>query len=105
MTQDEKEIEKAKEDIAEKGADSQTEKDRIDESVAAQERREYAITEEQRRLERQVRKWRTEAVENKGQDDKKYKQARKKAIEANKAYIDFSIKHDRAFYPSRTKII
>ena len=72
---------------------------------AAQERREYAITEEQRRLERQVRKWRTEAVENKGQDDKKYKEARKKAIEANKAYIDFSIKHDRAFYPSRTKII
>lgn len=38
MTQDEKEIAKAKEDIAEKGADSQTEKDRIDESVAAQER-------------------------------------------------------------------
>lgn len=72
---------------------------------AKQERREYAITEEQRRLERQVRKWRTEAVENKGQDDKKYKEARKKAIEANKAYIDFSIKHDRAYYPSRTKII
>ena len=38
MTQDEKEIAKAKEDIAAKGADSQTEKDRIDESVAAQER-------------------------------------------------------------------
>lgn len=38
MTQDEKQIEKAKEDIAEKGADSQTEKDRIDESVAAQEK-------------------------------------------------------------------
>ena len=38
MTQDEKEIAKAKEDIAEKGADSQKEKDRVDESVAAQER-------------------------------------------------------------------
>lgn len=33
----EEEIAKAKEDIAEKGEDSQTEKDRIDESVAAQE--------------------------------------------------------------------
>lgn len=33
----EEEIAKAKEDIAEKGKDSQTEKDRIDESVAAQE--------------------------------------------------------------------
>lgn len=39
MTQDEKEIEKAKDKIAEKGADSQTEKDRIDESVGEQERR------------------------------------------------------------------
>ena len=38
MTQDEKELEKAKEDIAKKGADSQTERDREDESVAAQER-------------------------------------------------------------------
>lgn len=36
MTQDEKDIEKAKEDISEKGADTQTERDRIDESVAAQ---------------------------------------------------------------------
>lgn len=39
MTEDEKEIKKAKEDIAEKGADSQAEKDRIDESVGEQERR------------------------------------------------------------------
>lgn len=39
MTEDEKEIKKAKEDIAEKGADSQTEKDRVDESVGEQERR------------------------------------------------------------------
>lgn len=40
MTEDEKQIEKAKEDIAEKGADSQTKKDRIDESVGEQERRD-----------------------------------------------------------------
>ena len=38
MTEDEKEIKKAKEDIAEKGKDSQTEKDRVDESVGAQEK-------------------------------------------------------------------
>lgn len=37
-TTDEKEVKKAEEDIAEKGEDSQTEKDRIDESVAAQEK-------------------------------------------------------------------
>lgn len=39
MTQDEKEIEKAKRDIAEDGKDSQTEKDRIDESVGEQQKR------------------------------------------------------------------
>ncbi len=39
MTEDEKEIKKSKEDIADKGADSQTEKDRIDESVGEQEKR------------------------------------------------------------------
>lgn len=35
-TLDEKDIQKAKEDISEKGKDTQTERDRIDESVAAQ---------------------------------------------------------------------
>lgn len=38
MTEDEKQIAEAKTDIAKKGADSQTEKDRIDESVGEQER-------------------------------------------------------------------
>ena len=37
MTEDEKQEAKAKENIAEKGPDSQTEKDRIDESVGEQE--------------------------------------------------------------------
>lgn len=40
MTEDEKQIEKAKEDVAEKGSDSQTEKDRVDESVGEQEKRD-----------------------------------------------------------------
>jgi hypothetical protein len=38
MTQDERDIAEAKKDIAEKGSDSQTEKDRIDESVGEQEK-------------------------------------------------------------------
>lgn len=37
MTEDEKEIKKAKDNVAEKGADSQTEQDRVDESVGEQE--------------------------------------------------------------------
>lgn len=38
MTEDEKEIKKAETDIDEKGKDSQTEKDRVDESVGEQEK-------------------------------------------------------------------
>lgn len=69
------------------------------------ERREYEITQEQRRLERQVRKWRIRAVESKGQDEQEYKKARLKALQWNKAYIEFSKNNNRAYYPSRTKIL
>lgn len=72
---------------------------------AAEERRQYAITEQQRRMEREVRKWRTIAIESKGQDPERYSEARKKAIEANRAYINFSKENGRAYYPSRTKIL
>lgn len=40
MTEDEKQEEKAKEDVAETGKDTQTEKDRVDESVGVQEKRD-----------------------------------------------------------------
>ena len=40
MTEDEKQEQKAKEDVAAKGADSQSEKDRIDESVGEQEKKD-----------------------------------------------------------------
>lgn len=69
------------------------------------ERKEYMITETQRRLERNVREWRTRAVEAKGVNPEEYKYARKKAIEWNERYIEYSQKNDRAFYPSRTKIL
>lgn len=69
------------------------------------EKREYEITEEQRRLERQVRKWKIRAVESKGQSPEEYKKARQKAIEWNKTYIEFSRQHGRAYYPSRTRIL
>lgn len=72
---------------------------------AAEERRQYAITEQQRRMEREVRKWRTIAIENKGQNPKRYSEARKNAIEANRAYIAFSKENGRAYYPSRTKLL
>ena len=72
---------------------------------AAEERREYNITQTQRRMEAEVRKWRTVAVENKDLDRERYLDARRKAIAANKAYIAYSKQHNRAYYPSRTKLI
>lgn len=69
------------------------------------ERREYAITLRQRELERQVRKWRTIAVTKKNVNRQEYLEARRKAIEWNKQYIEFSQKNGRAYYPSRTKLI
>lgn len=71
----------------------------------AEERKQYKITEKQRRLEREVRYWRTLAVTNKGINNEKYKYARKKAIEYNKKYIAFSKDNGRAYYPSRTKLL
>lgn len=72
---------------------------------AAAERKEYAITVKQRELERNVRYWRTVAIENKNLDRDKYLDARRKAIAWNREYIAFSKQNNRAYYPSRTKII
>lgn len=71
----------------------------------AEERRQYKITLRQRQLERNVIRWKTVAVESKGIDKKQYAYAREKAIRWNRAYIEFSEKNGRAYYPSRTKII
>lgn len=72
---------------------------------AAEERKEYTITQLQREYERNVRYWRTVAIENKNLDQKKYLDARAKAIAWNREYITFSKQNNRAYYPSRTKII
>lgn len=70
-----------------------------------EERKQYAITLKQRALERNVREWRTKAVESKGLDENAYNTARQKAMEWNKIYIKFSQENNRAYYPSRTKVI
>ena len=72
---------------------------------AEEEREQYKITLKQRQLERDVRYWRTQAIEIKGVDAKAYSFARQKAIDYNKKYIAFSKENNRAYYPSRTKII
>lgn len=70
-----------------------------------EERKQYKITLKQRAMEREVRRWRTEALTNKGIDNTAYKYAKMKANEWNDAYIQFSRENKRAYYPSRTKIL
>ena len=77
---------------------------RFPEPDKKQEKREYAITLRQRELERNVRKWQIKAIENKGLDESEYKKAKQNAIFANKEYIEFSKKHNRAYYPSRVQV-
>lgn len=69
------------------------------------QKREDAVNRRQRELERNVREWRERALMNKDIDRETYLFARKKAIEANKSYMQFSKDNGRAYYPSRVKLI
>ena len=69
------------------------------------EAREYAIDKKQRYYERQVRRWRAEAEMQKNTGDPRYRIAERKAREWNERYIQFSKSHQRAYYPSRTRLL
>jgi hypothetical protein len=69
------------------------------------EREQRAITAEQRKLERHVREWKVRAITAKGSNYDEYRKAKAKAREWNDRYIAFSRKNNRAYYPSRTKVI
>lgn len=71
-----------------------------------EEARQYAITQEQRRLERNVREWKVRALTYKYAADKKaYQAAKKKATEWNAQYNAFCERNNRPIYPSRVKVI
>lgn len=71
----------------------------------AQQTMEYVINTRQRMLEANVRACREEALVYKDKNRDKYLVARKKAIEWNAQYIEFSHANGRAYYPDRTKIL
>lgn len=71
----------------------------------AERARQDAISQEQRRLERNVREWKVKAITSKNSDPKAYSAAKKKAAEWNAAYTRFCMKNDRPIYVSRIKII
>lgn len=75
-------------------------------TVSAKEREaEYAVTLNQRRLERAVRDAKVDALTNKGLDDKAYKAAKMRAREANEKYLEYCKANGRAAYPTRVTII
>ena len=71
---------------------------------AETEKKQYEIEQKQRYFERGVRHWRIKAAQLRGLDDEAYKKARKKAIEWNKRYQEYSIQNKRAWDPERIKI-
>lgn len=73
--------------------------------VSKKERkREYAITQQQRVLERAVRKAKALALMVKGINDREYKKERARARAIFNEYVDFCKKNNRAFYKIRTNI-
>lgn len=69
------------------------------------QQKERAINTKQRELERRVRDWKEQALIFKNIDRELYLNARRRAIKANKEYIQFSKDNGRAYYPSRTKLL
>ena len=62
------------------------------------------IDHKMRYMERQVRKWKDIALMHKGSSREIYLEARRKAIQYNKRYIEFAKSNNRAYYPSRTDV-
>lgn len=62
------------------------------------------IDHKMRYMERQIREWKDRALMHKGSDRKLFLEARQKAIQYNKKYIEFAKSNNRAYYPSRTDV-
>ena len=68
------------------------------------EKKEYEITLKQRAMEREIYRYREEAMIQRGIDKEKYRKARDIARDLEGQYRDFSEKNDRAIYLSRTTL-
>lgn len=73
--------------------------------TAEQRKKQYAVTQTQRSMERGVIQAREKALAFKGANVEKYLEWRNIAIARNKAYQDFCRTNKRAFYPDRVKIL
>lgn len=69
------------------------------------ERKQYAITVRQRQLESTIRRWEAKADIYKGVNSNEYNKAKKKAEEWNDRYRAYSRANNRAYYPSRTRLM
>lgn len=68
------------------------------------EKKQYEITLEQRRFEREIRKNEIKAIENKGNNKRLYDRYKNRARALRRQYEEFSKRNGRAFYPSRLDI-
>lgn len=66
---------------------------------------ERKISKTQRYLERKVRKYRANALQFRGIDDKLYEEYRVRTVQTNRQYITFSKNNKVPYYPSRTEIL
>lgn len=71
----------------------------------AEQKREYAITKRQRKMERAVVAARENALEKKGVDILEWRKWRNIAKERFDDYKKFSQLHERAYYPDRVKVL
>lgn len=69
------------------------------------QQKERAINTRQRELERRVREQREKALIFRKLNRERYLAARRKAIDTNREYIQFSKDNGRAYYPSRVKLL
>ena len=67
--------------------------------------RRRKLEERQRAYEREIRRCKRLSVELKGIDPEKASAARRRAVELNKKYVNFSRESGIAYYPERTKIL
>lgn len=78
---------------------------RFGKQTEAEEKKEYAITERQREYERDIRRYKVEAIEKRGNDEQGYKTAVTAYKRLTNEYIEYSKANGRAYYKSRIRII
>lgn len=77
---------------------------RFGKSTEEEEKKQYEITKKQRELEREIRKWKINAIENKSVNIQAYNYAKSQVAYWTNEYEEFCRKNNRVIYRSRIKV-